>query len=83
MVTVKEIKRANVWSVLIAVLIGGLGLYFALVLSATIMTTLNALLPPQASPVAAAWINLAIALVIVLGIGVLIIIILRAIDPDP
>lgn len=83
MVSVKELKHANVWLILIAVLVGGLGFYFALVLSGTIITTINALLPNQESPVIAAWINLAIALTIIIVVGFLLIKILAATDLEP
>lgn len=64
MVDITDIKRGSIVDILVVIIIGGLGLYFALSLSNAITKTVNNILP-QDDAVAAAWISFAVAIVIV------------------
>lgn len=79
MVTVNDLRQGNAWYIFVVIILSGLGLYFALILAQTITTTIQALLPPQDSPVAEAWINLAIAFAIVIIVIIVIVFIVRAV----
>lgn len=64
-ISANELERGNLPFIITTIILSGLGLYLALILANTITTTVNSILPPQDSPVAAAWINLAIAFILV------------------
>ena len=81
-VTGLDLEKGSLWLILITIVVSGLGLYFALVLTETIRTTIDTLLPPQDSPVAKAWINFAIAVVILIVLVFILIQIARVIRPD-
>lgn len=65
-VSASDLERGNLGYIITTIILSGLGLYLALILANTITTTVDALLPEQDSPVAAAWINFAIALTLVI-----------------
>lgn len=74
---IADLKKASVLDVVVMLLLSGLGFYFAIVLSSTITTTVDALLPKQENPVSSAWINLAVAFFLVLFLVIFLIFIIK------
>ena len=76
MVSVEDIKIEHTLTIILGIIITGLGFYFAIVLAETMRITLDAILPKQENEVVTAWIILAISFLIV---AILVVILVRLI----
>jgi hypothetical protein len=73
MVEMKYVEKGNTITVIVSIIIGGLGFYLALALTNAINVTINTLLPDFDSEITGAWIALGIALLLVSLIVIIII----------
>ena len=77
MATVENLRAGKIGDILVSIAVGGLGLYFGLVLADAIGTTVRAILPNQNSPLADVWITVGVSFLVIAIIIALLVFILQ------